>query len=153
MAEKRQPSRDGQSSPSTRECAPMPPFGMRARGDGQDCPSSTEPANLPEGYPCPARHSAFRTQHSEDVDRIDVDGHLDALPAPADHHRLDGAAEGDAVRRADEDLVAEDAFDPGDGCGGRALDARSGDRLECLFEAPAAVEGGALDVGERLPAK
>src|SRR5258707_13263610 len=36
----------------------MPAFGVRSRGDGQDCPSSTEPAKLPEG--CRSTQSSQR---------------------------------------------------------------------------------------------
>src|SRR5207237_8936250 len=93
-------------------------------------------------YGDPGRRSV-----SKNIDRIDVDGHVHALEFLPHHDGLDRFAQPRALRRAEEDLVAPHALDPRQRRGGRALDARAGDRPDRLLESAAAVERRALHVG------
>src|SRR5215831_14284619 len=90
---------------------------------------------------------------SKNIDRIDVDRHIDALPLFPHHHRFYGLAQRRALRRAQEDLVAPHALDARQRRWRGALDARAGQWADGVLEAAAAVERRLLDIGQFLAAE
>src|SRR2546425_4451643 len=91
-----------------------------------DCFEETRPRKRDRNTICP--------DISEDVNRIDVDPRIDAVPLAPDHDGLDCPAQGDALWRSQQDLIAVHPFNSRKRRWRWSLHARSGEAGDRPFE-------------------